>query len=201
MQLCKIKNTAQPGDDNYFTIHLDFQANIYDIAPGEEVIVPFEVASSFFGHPDLFDDGRNNIRQMEYKRVRFYWGFNEARLDKLEHWKRVKPPFKVTTLDDEYVPMVLDDPQGKLPRPGDETIVQPDANASIAVLEAAVRAQQQQIEQLTALIAAQAAAQNPGVIPAAPASDSTSLPSAPTDSDSVSTDGPRTTRLRNEQGK
>lgn len=202
MQLVKITNPSIPGDSNYRTLHFTHQDEVFDIAPGDEVIVPIEIANAHFGYPTARDIGRDRDRTDTFNQIRFQWGYQLGALDAAEQWEVIKPPFRVTTLQDEYLPMVLDDPDGIHPLPGQEPALPADPNAmETGLLRAAVAQQQAQIDQLLAAIAQREVNNNPGVVPAAPDApklntdaplDPTNLPQAPAQESQPKADAPRT---------
>lgn len=202
MQLVKITNPSTPADPNYRNLHFVHQDEVFDIAPGAEVIVPIEIATAHFGHPKARDNGRDRDRSDTFNQMRFQWGYQLGDIGAAEHWERIKPPFKVTTLDGEYLPMVLDDPDGKIPLPGEDPGVLADPGAAeTAILRQAVAAQQAQIDKLLEAIAQREVNNNPGIVPPAPdaprlnpdaEADPTNLPKPSAHEDTPKADAPRT---------
>lgn len=211
MQLVKIQNPSTKGDSNYRTLHFVHQEETFDIEPGTERIVPIEIATAFFGHPKARDSGRDRDRTDTFNQVRFMWGYQSGAPDAAEQWEVIKPPFRVVTLEGEYLPMVLDDPDGKLPLPGEEATTLPDvSSAETALLRQAVAAQQAQIDQLMAAIASREVAANPGIVPDAPVdapklnpdgkADPTNLPQPAAAEKAPKEDAPRTQGTRSSRG-
>jgi len=204
-ELVKILNPSKKGDANYRDLTLVYQGQKYTIEPGGEVIVPIEVAAAFFGHPKARDTARDRARSDTYQQVRFQWGYQLGQPDAAELWEEQTPPFRVTTLKDEWLPMVLDDPAGLEPLPGSDDTDLPPITAETAVLQRALAAQQAQIDQLTKLISDREVAENPGVLPddakksKAPV-ESHELPKPKHDESKPSADAPRTTAKRADQG-
>lgn len=203
-ELVKIHNPSIPGDSNYRTLHFVHQDEVFDIEPGDERIVTIDIANAQFGYPTARDNGRDRDRTDTFNQMRFQWGYQLGALDAAEQWEILKPPFRVTTLQGEYLPMVLDDPQGIHPLPGQEGVQLSDPNAAeTALLRQAVAQQQAQIDQLMAAIAQREVNNNPGIVPSdAPKLhdggdiDPTNLPKASALEDTPKADAPRTQGTR-----
>lgn len=169
--LVKIINTAplkgKLSRDLVFNVSTDERIVL---EPGAERIVRFDVAAAVFGHPLLRDNGpKDRARVAGYDQLRFYWGFHNGfdtetekerlanvNADYIGSWERKMPPFRVETLEGEWVPMVLDDPVGNEPLPGQAALPSISATeANVAVLQAQLAQTQRQLEQLTALIVSQ----------------------------------------------
>lgn len=192
--LIRIKNTA---DEDGNPIHYFHQGEVVHIEPGEDTIVTMDVAAAMFGNPDLADDGRNNLRMMEFKRIKHQWGFQIGTPDSAIDWEMRRPRFRCETLDGEYMPMVLDDPDAKLPLPGMGPAPVP-VDATVALLQQQLAAMQANQDKLMEMLSTRLAAENPGnVEPVVATVDSAALPAAPADSGVVTSDAPRTTRIRN----
>jgi hypothetical protein len=202
MDLCKISNPSQPGDTNYGDLRLPYQDDLIVIKPGEERILSFDVATAFFGHPGERNVGNRKDRTSTYDRIRFKWGYQVGQLDASERWEQTRPPFRVTTMDGDWIPMVLDDPDGLLATPGFESPDMPVENADIAVLRSAIAEATARADKMEAMVASLLAAAQPGVnlpvtgsdtLDVAPAGDDAALP--PVKDTPVTADGPRASRL------
>jgi hypothetical protein len=176
------------------------------LAPGEKQIVPFEVATSTFGHPAEKNDPKNPNRSSEYRRLRGYFGFYEGfdtnteeqllanpnRDPMASSWEVKKPPFKVTTLAGDHIPMILDDPDGVLPMPESvRGMLSPEMalsqeNVAESALRTMLTAQQEQIDELKKLLVVQASG---GVAPVS--TDDATLPQPPADELGPSEDTPQ----------
>lgn len=109
------------------------------IKPGERQMMPFDTIASAFGHPNARNlSHKDRSREELYAQLRTYWGFHtgfdvETEDQKTEthvrngtsSWEKKMPPFRVETVDGEYIPMVLDDPEGLHPLPDDTGVVDP----------------------------------------------------------------------------
>ena len=199
MDVVYISNPSKRGDANHRDLVLNYQGEEIVIPPGEKKLVLLEVATAFFGHPGERDSSRSKDRSGTYDRLRFKWGYQLGQVGADEQWEVSYPPFRVTTMEGEYLPMVLDDPLGKFPQPGTPAVAEPVNSTDVALLRAAVAESQAQIEKLTVMLAASIAASNPGVVPAAVAKDGDNendgIPAA-TD-EGVTSDKPRSTRIGN----
>lgn len=137
-----------------------------EIEPGTNQIVPFAIAAGTFGHPGERNEGKNRNRAELYRRLRVYFGWHEGFDPETEEerlaladahqrgsWEAKKPPFKVTTLEGEWIPMILDDPEGRRPLPsstGASMLSSEQVDeASLPTLMEMVRLQQQQIQELS----------------------------------------------------
>lgn len=103
------------------------------IAPGERKMMPFDTIASAFGNPRARNlSHKDRSREELYQTLRVYWGFHigfdvETEDEKTEihqrngtsSWELKCPRFRVETVDGQYVPMVLDDPEGQHPLPDD----------------------------------------------------------------------------------
>lgn len=140
------------------------------ILPGERQLFPFDVAASAFGHPMARNEGQKNpARDEMHAQLRVYWGYcagfdvetedmvtETGRRMEWSSWEAKRPQFRVTTMEGEYIPMVLDDPEGVEPLPDDEGIADPSvalASKNQAVLERTLTAMAQRQEKQDALIA------------------------------------------------
>lgn len=169
MQLVKITNPAKRDDANYRTLRLVHQEEVIEIAPGDERIVLFDVAAAFFGNPRAANVGNNRDRVDTFNNLRFMWGYQLGDIEAEAKWAVQSPPFKVLTLEGEYLPMVLDDPDGLIPLPG-ETASADDipTNAESKVIREMMAQQQAQITRLEQMLADREVAANPGNVPVAP---------------------------------
>jgi hypothetical protein len=173
------------------------------IPPGEKEIFPFDIAAGTFGHPALRNDPKKRHRTEQYAMLRLYFGFSvgfdvetdaelRGKTPDIGSWESKCPPFKVTTLQGDYIPMILDDPEGVQPIPEDNGIVSPDlarASGNTAVMERTLADMQRQIAELTAKLTEQAA----------PIIDDSALPPVPANEAPPKVDSPKSpaSRIRN----
>ncbi len=181
MQLVKIVNPSKPGDLNYRTLHMVHQEEVIDIEPGQSRIVPFDVAAAFFGHPKERDHGANRGRTDNYARIKFMWGYQSGALNADEDWAVKCPPFRVETLDGDYMPMILDDPEGVKPLPGDAQPTVLPVDPSVALLQSTIQQQQAEIDKMQAMIQQHLSVLQPVAPVAAEEANTVVLPSAPVD--------------------
>ena len=82
------------------------------IAPGEDVIVPWPIAVTLFGHPNLPNVAPANERTRMYEKIRARHSFS-AGLQTEEDWFAMKPSITVWDIEnDQQVVMLIDDPEG-----------------------------------------------------------------------------------------
>jgi len=143
-----------------------------EIEPGAHQIMPFLSAVAAFGHPgerDLSPKQRNRAEQ--YRRLRLQWGFAEGfdvetEAERVVHrfpdetgsWEAKMPDFAVTTLDDQRIYMLIEDPQGTKPQPnGDGGVISSDLapNASTDALLALVTKLTSQVAEMQQQLIAQ----------------------------------------------
>lgn len=127
----------------------------YTIRPGEQKHVPWDGAASLFGDPSMRDTEKQMARRDLYNHVRGLWNFHPG-FDQEEVWERdLMPRFTATDLNTgEEVWFIIQDPAGKhsFNKP------QSDAAQDAATINVALATLQAQVAQLTAALAAQAAA-------------------------------------------
>lgn len=142
MDLVQITNTGEsditlPGNQ---PVH---------IAAGQTRIVPWDVACAHLGNPVHTTVAE---RQWEYNLVRVQWGHHEG-FDSPEVWDTKKPPLEVSTLDGVRVYMLIDDPAGEMPAPGElmpESL--PSTSNDVLVLQAQIARQQEQMSRLEQML-------------------------------------------------
>lgn len=179
MQLVKLINPA----DSPRHLHYVHQEEIIDLAPGQERVVLFDLVAAAFGHPKETDVPNNRARTDNYNRIRAQWGYQTGALDAAEDWEtHRRPHFRVETLDGEFMPMILDDPLGIMPLPGDTEEHPLPVDPSVLLLQRTISEQQHQIETMQQLMGQFLAAQQPGVLPPTDASalDATNVSALPT---------------------
>lgn len=154
-----LKVILQHGGKDPKHMTLKWNSVEYPIEKGKPAYVPVEACIRHFGDPRSTAmvqalgaaDGRTVIfvpdRAAEVRRVRFLYGAplggDETTFDGVP-----VPKVKVYTLDDEELPVVLNDPSGKSVIPITQT--QTDAERFMAIVEA----QQEQINELKGMLAA-----------------------------------------------
>lgn len=144
MDLVKITNTS---DDRSVTLP---GSNPVTIEPGQTRIVTWEVACAQLGNPVQLSLAE---RQWEYSLVRAWWGYMDG-FDSNETWMlEKKPPLAVASLDDVPIFMLIDDPEGVKPAPGE---LMPDNlpgdSSDVLVLKAQIARQQEQMNKLEQLL-------------------------------------------------
>lgn len=175
------------------------------IGPGEDAIVPWDLACSLFGDPYTLDDGKKNDRQRTIKSVRGNFGYQSGMMTE-DEWDAIRPHVAVYDLETQSrIYMILEDPDGLKSLPDVEVI---EANDQVAYL-------QRQLAQVQATLAtltqrdhdtAQAATSSHGAGEGnilAPSTDIPEIPEVgkdggptgtlvipPQNTDAVSTDGP-----------
>lgn len=93
----------------------DFQQNNQKriIESGEDVIVPWNIAATLFGDPNIPDIPPVNERSRMYAKLRARYNFG-AGLMSDDDWDRKKPNVKVFDLEtNSEIIMLLDDPKGE----------------------------------------------------------------------------------------
>lgn len=83
------------------------------VAPGEDAIVPWNIAVTLFGHPNIKDIAPANERTKMFEKIRARHNFS-AGLQTESEWETIKP--HVTVIDVEnnkVVVMLIDDPTGE----------------------------------------------------------------------------------------
>lgn len=181
--LVNITNTG----DRDFTLPHDGLGHV-TITPGQTRTLPFEYASTFFGHPAVRNEGKDLQRVRERERVQTIWGFY-AGIDDEDEWRVTTcPQFTVTDLDGKRIYMVLEDPDGSLAAADSESTSAP---ADAASHDLAMQVAQLQ-RQLSGLLRAQAQQQ------AADSGAVASEESAPAATDATTTDDGTAQAARNE---
>lgn len=211
-----IENTGQTP----LTIHMRGNRKLV-IQPGGKEIVDFATAAANFGHPKERDYPKNRARTEAYKLLRQFWGFHSGFDTETEaerpaghlysSWEAKRPDFRVTTIDGQWIPMILDDPDGILPLPTEGGALDHETAVSSGiprVMEQTMAMMQKQIEALQAQLAAQAGPTQPvqqpisgepqqsAVAVMAPPIEDTVIPEPPADEAPPTTDQPRTVRSR-----
>lgn len=127
------------------------------IKPGEKQLMPFDTIASAFGHPLARNlSHKDRSREELYQALQVYWGYHigfdvetndQLTEDKirqgLSSWDQKCPKFRVETVEGEWIPMVLDDPDGTAPLPDDAGAVDPQQainSKNTAVMERALAA-------------------------------------------------------------
>jgi len=141
MELVKITNTG--------TTPVRFDGNVpVLVEPGATRIVQFEWACGQLGNP-YTDDPKE--RAHEYMLVRTWWGFQDG-FDTEDVWlNEKKPKITVTTIDDEPMHMLIDDPDRKLPLPG-QVFTNSAESSDVALMRAALAEQSERTAKLEALL-------------------------------------------------
>lgn len=171
-----------------------------EIKPGEHITTRFLSAVAAFGHPKEQNNGNRRDRTDVYRMLRGQWGFHEGfdsetadQVGEYSSWEAKRPSFKVTTLEGTYIPMILDDPDGKLPIPNDDGSLTPEianqGGASTDALMALIRKQSDEMAELRALIVAQSSV---GPV----ATDDRSLPQPPAVEPEPKADAPKSPGVR-----
>lgn len=162
MDTIELVDVVNTGD---VPLMLRVDMKLIEIPVGKSRTVQFMQAAGWFGHPQARDDGRNNDRRSTYEMLRTFYGYYVG-YDTPETWEEKIPKFRVQTLEGEYMPMVLDDPEGVLSLPGEIGVAAASLDAQdVAMIRAQVDRQQAMIEQLLAVIAAKELAGAAGVDP------------------------------------
>lgn len=86
------------------------------INPGQERILPAYYAWLYFGHPGAKNQGRDKLRDLEYKKCRRKWGFYAGIHDENQWESEYMPKFKVSDLDGNRIYTVIEDKDGSLAR-------------------------------------------------------------------------------------
>lgn len=119
------------------------------LKPGQETVLPLAYATVNLGNPYAQNVGRNREREEQFKDVRRRWGFYPGLMPESD-WDEIKPKIELYTLDGERLYSVIEDPDGVMSQP----VIESEDTSTLA-LKAQLVAMQKQIEQLTAVIAAQ----------------------------------------------
>lgn len=100
---------------NEDTKPFDFQQNNAKriVEPGHDVIVPWAVACTLFGNPNIPDIPPANERTRMYKKIRARYNFGDG-LHSPERWEDRRPKVRVFDLEgDTEIVMLIDDPLGE----------------------------------------------------------------------------------------
>jgi hypothetical protein len=82
------------------------------IQPGEDVIVPWNVACTLLGNPNIPDIAPANERTRMYKKLRQRYNFGDGLMQE-DVWESKRPKLRVFDIeDDRQVIMLIDDPDG-----------------------------------------------------------------------------------------
>ena len=140
------------------------------IAPGEDAIVPWNIAVTLFGNPAIPNIPPANERTKMYEKIRARHNFAQGLMTE-DDWPALMPRVSVYDIEkNERVIMLIEDPDGEHMSNG------PTPVSAIASDTAAL---QRQIEVLTAMVTKLASAAQ--AAPAAPGSGSTASPTAVAD--------------------
>jgi hypothetical protein len=175
-----------------------------EIAPGEFRIMKLLDAACAFGNPVVINTAKERGRVHEYDRMRTQWGFHtgydtetDADLlakpegDRYGSWETKGPKFKVTTMNDAWIPMVLDDPEGLHPLPDEDGNVPNElilSSGSMELLRQQNLKMQAELDELKKMILVQAGSRS------AVESDDGALPQPAAD-ETVGVDAPKQTRV------
>lgn len=127
-------------DNKPFDFHQNNAKRI--IEPGGDVIVPWGIACTLFGNPNVPDIPPANERTLQYKKIRARYNYGDG-LHSPEHWEARRPKVRVFDLEgDREIIMLIDDPKG-------EHLGEFNPNAQSVNKQTDVDALQRQIEMLT----------------------------------------------------
>jgi hypothetical protein len=109
----------------------------YTIAPGVELVVPWNVMCMWLGDPHARDSGRNPERGEEVTRLHLRYGVtSDMEGDNRPSWSDAMPKLVVKDLTGVQIATVADDPTGEL-TPAAAPLLTPEDTASrIAFFEA-----------------------------------------------------------------
>lgn len=125
------------------------------LGPGDECMVPWDLATSLFGDPFSVDTATDQARTRALKQSRGLFGYELGNMTE-EEWDAKRPKIEVYDVETgERVYMVLDDPLGHRPPGVSPTDVPGVTNGTISALEAQLAATNAQVELLTKLLLAQ----------------------------------------------
>lgn len=143
------------------------------ILPGEDAIVPWDIACTLFGNPRITDIPPANERTLMYTKIRARHNFS-AGLQREDEWEGIRPSVEVYDIENnQRIFMLIEDPDG------DHMTDAPRPSAQISD----VAAMQRQIEALTAMVSKMVAASQ--VVPEQPGAGTTASPTAVQDSPGV----------------
>lgn len=116
---------------------------------GATRIVQWDFACAQLGNPV---HANLSERQWEYSLVRTWWGFHDG-FDSPADWDIKRPKVSVSTLEGVKVYMLIDDPEGVQPSPGDLVPDNlPSDSADTLLLQAQIARQQESINRLEQLL-------------------------------------------------
>lgn len=169
------------------------------IEPGGDVIVPWNVACTLFGNPNIPDIPPANERTRMYKKMRARYNYGDG-LHSPEHWDARRPKVRVFDLEgDTEIVMLINDPSG-------EHLGAFNPNSKSVNKETDIDALQNQIalltKQVTRLVSKEQAAPTPNAtgtsssptaVEDSPGGDVDSVFNIPTagDNDTATTDDPQ----------
>jgi hypothetical protein len=146
MQFVRLVNK----DSRPFDFHQNQVKRI--LGPGDEAMVPWDIATSLFGDPYAVDTTNDQSRTRALKQSRGQFGYQLGGMTE-EEWQEIRPKIEVYDVESgERIYMVLEDPQGVHGLPGAPAEVDGLANANLSTIEAQLAATQRQVELLTAIL-------------------------------------------------
>jgi hypothetical protein len=171
------------------------------VEPGGDVIVPWGIACTLFGNPNIPDIPPANERTRMYAKLRSMYNFG-AGLHQDERWEDRRPKVRVFDLEgNAEIIMLIDDPEGKhmgVFNPNKS----PDKQTDVDALQRQIAVLTQQVtrlvnrEQATPAANAPGTTNSPTAVEDGPGGDVDSvfnLPTVPTadDSDTATADNPQ----------
>jgi hypothetical protein len=187
--LIRIKNV---GDTD-----LVLRGNVrYTIPAGNDRIIPFTEAASWFGDPRLRNEGRDQMRTMAWRQIQNLWGFTEGmtylkdRWDVTQGfktWDDFKPKVEMYDMDGERVYFIIDDPDGEQSFAG-PNLIDP-AYTDTEALQRQMKVMEKQMADMMQLLSERNASDQQATRPEVTSLDAVNLPQPDAD-DAVTEDGP-----------
>lgn len=146
MQFVRLVNR----DNRPFDFHQSNKKRI--LQPGQEAMVPWDIATSLFGDPAAIDTTTDQARTRVWKQSRGQFGYQSGSMT-MEEWEELRPKVEVYDVETgERIYMVIEDPEGNLYGPNR---VMSNDTINAGALEAQLAHMQKQVDTLTQLLLAQ----------------------------------------------
>jgi hypothetical protein len=168
----------------------------YTIPVGNDRIIPFTEAASWFGDPRLRNEGRDQMRTMAWRQIQNLWGYTEGMMylrDRwdvtkgFKTWDEFKPSVECYDMDSNRIYFIIDDPEGEFPFGGPQLI--DPAYTDTEALQRQMKLMEQQMAQMMQLLTERNAADQQAPKVDTASIDAVNLPTADAN-DAVTEDGP-----------
>lgn len=146
MQFVRLVNQ----DNRPFDFHQQQKKRI--LQPGDEVMVPWDTATSLFGDPYAVDTPTDQGRTRVLKQSRGQFGYQTGGMTE-DQWQAIRPKIEVYDVETgERIYMVIEDPEGHMGLPGAPADVTGVVNPAMDAIQEQLAATQRQVELLTQIL-------------------------------------------------